>query len=884
MPNAPGHADRRPRDLAVAAALFVFLCAVYLLTTTHTMQITSDEGVNLALTENLAKQLNPDPAYRFADPGLFTDAPLPLRFDVEQMSTLTRQVPAEFGLDSNHYSKYGPAQALLAMPFYWLAQARQDFGVIASVLLFNSLVTAAAGAFVYLMARELGYGLGLSLLLALLYGLCSPVWAYSKRFMSEPLSALALAGAAYFAIRAQRGRRLAPLWGGLCFGLAVLNKLANLVFAPIFLLYLLLAAVPAGSDWRRLAWPSGWARAIGFGLPVALATAAFLWYNEVRFGDLLHTGYGPNEGFNVPVWEGLAGLLFSPGKSSFLYFPLLLLVPFWGWGFVNRRPAAGLFLAGLLVAHFLLYAAWWIWWGGWNWGVRFLIPAWAFAVLLLGDGLRATWESATGRASAFAPSKTDVVAGPSRRSGQALRAGHLEPSGATGQASTPTSTPPEAGAGFGAGQLAQAAQPTGTRAGTEARPYGSRKASVVATPPVAGERALAWARLALVWLLVVLSCGVQVLGVLVDHSVFLAQLMQFSQDPDRLTLFDLARQPILNQFRFIPGSLDFAWLRPGAKGPEVDATALRALLLGLAAAGATLALAVWRRGRGFAVPLAVLAAVGVVAWGTSVALERGFASEDRSARQVQAALAERGGRAAVLYLAPTYQTLWVNAAKLALPTWGTHEETPLKPASKARLEQLAARYDTIWLVSEYAPGDKGNGIEGWLALHAFRLSERWYGPFRLAGYRTGAAAEAAFSPLAARFGEGVRLLGYSIEDPQHPRRPGETVNVALRWRCERLIDKDYTVFVHLLDGQEKVRGQQDVAPGGGFVPTSRWQQGEELVDRYALPIDAQAPAGELRIEIGMYLPANGERLPVLDDAGQNQGNRILLPVTIRVAR
>ena len=37
--------------------------------------------------------------------------------------------------------------------------------------------------------------------------------------------------------------------------------------------------------------------------------------------------------------------------------------------------------------------------------------------------------------------------------------------------------------------------------------------------------------------------------------------------------------------------------------------------------------------------------------------------------------------------------------------------------------------------------------------------------------------------------------------------------------------KDYTAFVHLLDAQEKVRGQQDVAPGGGYSPTSGWQSG-----------------------------------------------------------
>ena len=93
------------------------------------------------------------------------------------------------------------------MPLYWLAQAVDAYGTISTVLLHGALVTAAAGAFVYLAARELGYGVGLSLLLALLWGLASPAWVYTKRFMSEPLSALALVAAAYFALRATRGSR-----------------------------------------------------------------------------------------------------------------------------------------------------------------------------------------------------------------------------------------------------------------------------------------------------------------------------------------------------------------------------------------------------------------------------------------------------------------------------------------------------------------------------------------------------------------------------------------------------------------------------------------------------------------------------------------------------
>jgi len=751
--------------------VFLALGAIYFLTTTAYLPLSSDEGVNLALTESIAK---------FG------------RFDVEQMATITRAVPAEFGLDGLHYSKYGLSQAVLSVPLYWLAQAVAGFGIIPTVILFNALATAAAGAFVYLAARQLGHGPGLSVLLALLYGLASPAWVYSKRYMSEPLTALALIAAAYFALRAERGGVASSLLAGVCFAVGALNKVANLAFAPLFVAYLALAAAPAGASWvQRLRAGRGWWRALGFAAPVALAAATAAYYNWARFGDVFHTGYGPNEGFTVPIWEGLAGLLFSPGKSAFIYFPLLLLLPFWARACLRRRPAAGWFFVALIAAHFLLYATWWIWWGGWNWGVRFLVSAWPFAVLLLGDGLR----------------------GLRRPSGWAL------------------------------------------------------------------------GRLAPVVVLVALSLGVQVLGVLVDHSVFLASLMPLSLDPDRLTLTDPARQPVLNQLRYLTtGPLDFGWLLPG-KQPTVDVPTAGALAAGVLASLVALALTLWRRGRGFVAPLALVAATAVVACGTNTYLERVFAREDGSARQVQAELRTHAlPDAQLIYLAPSYTTLWEDAAKVAIPTWGRHEESPLQPATQARLEKLAAASEEVWVVSENPPGAPENGIERWLAAHAFRQSERWYGPFRLASYRTGRAGEAGFVPLTANLGNDIRLLGYTVEDADRPRRPGETVNVTLRWQAERRPAQDYTVFVHLLDEREKVWGQQDVAPGGGYAPTSGWQPGQVLDDRYGVPFKADAPAGVYRLEIGLYLPATGARLPLLDDKGAEIGNRILLPTTLQLTR
>ena len=41
-------------------------------------------------------------------------------------------------------------------------------------------------------------------------------------------------------------------------------------------------------------------------------------------------------------------------------------------------------------------------------------------------------------------------------------------------------------------------------------------------------------------------------------------------------------------------------------------------------------------------------------------------------------------------------------------------------------------------------------------------------------------------------------------------------------------------------------------------------------------VKPDAPPGQYVIEVGMYLPQSGQRLPVLDVLGQVQGDRILL--------
>jgi len=113
------------------------------------------------------------------------------------------------------------------------------------------------------------------------------------------------------------------------------------------------------------------------------------------------------------------------------------------------------------------------------------------------------------------------------------------------------------------------------------------------------------------------------------------------------------------------------------------------------------------------------------------------------------------------------------------------------------------------------------------------------------------------TPVGALFGGQIRLIGYTLA-PAGER----DWTLALVWSAEAAIDEDYTVFVHLLDGEGEIRGQHDGPPGGGDYPTSFWLAGDLILDRHELSLPADAPAGIYHLLVGLYRPDTGERLPV----------------------
>ncbi|MBN1582536.1 MAG: hypothetical protein JXA89_17640 [Anaerolineae bacterium] len=128
-------------------------------------------------------------------------------------------------------------------------------------------------------------------------------------------------------------------------------------------------------------------------------------------------------------------------------------------------------------------------------------------------------------------------------------------------------------------------------------------------------------------------------------------------------------------------------------------------------------------------------------------------------------------------------------------------------------------------------------------------------------------------PVGARLSDKVELLGYTLDRQQ--AAPGDTLHLTLIWQALKEMDTAYTVFTHLLDENQQIRGQKDNPPQNGSYPTTLWAREEVIVDEYEIVIQDGTPPGKHTIEIGMYDPGNLQRLPVFDPTGAI-GDRILL--------
>jgi len=288
------------------------------------------------------------------------------------------------------YSKYGLGMSVLAIPFYLSGKALSFLlGIEASmatqfaVSMINALLTAFSCLMVFRFATDrFECNSRIGLVLALGFGLSTIAWYYSEDFMSEPAVTLFLLLAVYCVTsKDPTARKRDLIWAGTFLALAVFCRLAVLVVIPGFILYQWMVWNESDDKnvkelTRDLIRPA---------VPVITVIIIIMLYNYVRFADPLATGY---ENFNGRFLVGFFGILFSPGKSLFLFNPLTLFGCLGFMLFLRQQRKTALLFGWLIVSHLLLFSSWWSWQGGMSWGPRLMLVVIPYLILPVGFLLR----------------------------------------------------------------------------------------------------------------------------------------------------------------------------------------------------------------------------------------------------------------------------------------------------------------------------------------------------------------------------------------------------------------------------------------------------------------------------------------------------------------
>jgi hypothetical protein len=297
---------------------------------------------------------------------------------------------------------YPPGQALLCAPWYAVGQyvlARlpgvpaedADLVVAFAACLSSATFSALTVAFFFLLLMGIGIGAPAGLFAAALLGVGTPIFAYSGWLFSEPISAAIFMGVAWLLFGGGRepiSLRKA-LVAGLILGLATMVRPTDGLAIPVFA-----AAVLVREG--KAALRSAFVLCVALCAAAAVGVGILLIHNAVLFGSPFQFGYpAAAEGakrlntFETPLWKGLYGFLFSPGKSVFLFAPpVILALAGWRRLWKMERGAATVAMA-LPLVYLFFYARYTQWEGGYCVGPRYLVPSIALLCLGLGPMLEA---------------------------------------------------------------------------------------------------------------------------------------------------------------------------------------------------------------------------------------------------------------------------------------------------------------------------------------------------------------------------------------------------------------------------------------------------------------------------------------------------------------
>lgn len=311
---------------------------------------------------------------------------------IDELQWLNERINiGEAGFGGHLYSKYFPGNVVTVAATYKLAKKREDQPYLWSVpknlnskIGMVELARSNTGARIALKINAVFGALAMAVLLLLLLhyfdwktaittvilvGIGTDWWYQSRGLLSEVGAGALLKTSLCFTVY----RR--PYASGFALGLSFLFRPTNLIALPI---------------WIKSVWDKG-RSSLWSVLAVGVGALGLILFNRIRFGSIFNFGYG-GEAFTFDLPSGIYGILLSPGRSVFLYSPILTLVIPGMLLFYKREKWLTLVSMITVFSYLLMAASWHSWEGGWSWGSRLLTPILPIMGFLIAPSIQNAWK------------------------------------------------------------------------------------------------------------------------------------------------------------------------------------------------------------------------------------------------------------------------------------------------------------------------------------------------------------------------------------------------------------------------------------------------------------------------------------------------------------
>ncbi|NUM80004.1 hypothetical protein HUU42_04290 [bacterium] len=318
-----------------------------------------------------------------------------------------------YGKDGRYYLGGGIGFSLVALPFYIIGKlaiailpipdAYHIFILKGAFSLTNQFLTALLAVMFFMYARSFNYSTRLAFFLTAALIFSTNIFPYAKSAMREPLLTLSLLGIFFFLRQFELNRKISFLHAaGFCFALLIHTKLVFIVLLPVIAIYFSHTVNGPYLPWRSN-WPKNLLSIMWNQTNSKFYFAMYLWllvafggmalYNFVQFGNIFSSGYTEKgQPFTNPLWVGVYGLLFSSGKSFFLYAPVTVLTFVSFRNFAKEHRIEACVFVSIFLIMLIVHAKFFSWAGDGSWGPRYLIPLLPFCVVIAGKRLQNSLE------------------------------------------------------------------------------------------------------------------------------------------------------------------------------------------------------------------------------------------------------------------------------------------------------------------------------------------------------------------------------------------------------------------------------------------------------------------------------------------------------------